>query len=255
MIKNEELLRTYAPAAFADSPEERVSDRYSFLPTTDIIEILQDEGWVPWKAQQVKPRTWSRDHAKHLIRMRHEDLDMKSFGVGGSFPEMLLINAHNGCGSYTLQAGIFRVVCSNGMVVSDGDFGKIRIRHIGFDPQQVKDASRSLVLNSTRLADKINDWRGIELDSRSRQNFFTDAAKIRFDSPDEGLIRDMSNVRREEDRGKDLWTLFNVAQENLIRGGFVNGSTKRKVRSITSIQKDVNFNSQLWDLASTYSNN
>jgi len=63
----------------------------------------------------------------------------------------------------------------------------------------------------------------------------------------------MSTVRREADRGNDLWSTFNVAQENLIRGGFVNGSTRRKVRPITSIQKDVNFNSQLWDLASTYS--
>jgi len=44
-----------------------------------------------------------------------------------------------------------------------------------------------------------------------------------------------------------------VAQENLIRGGFVNGSTGRNVRPITSIQKDVKFNSELWDLASQYS--
>ena len=56
VIKNEELLRTYAPAAFADSPEDRVSGRYTFLPTTEILEILQDEGWTTWKAQPVKPR-------------------------------------------------------------------------------------------------------------------------------------------------------------------------------------------------------
>jgi len=253
VIKNEELLRTYAPAAFADSPEDRVSGRYTFLPTTEILEILKDEGWTAWKATQVNPRKWSRDHAKHIIRLRHDDLDMTSFGVGDSFPEMLLINAHNATGSYTLQAGIFRLICSNGMVVSESDFGKIHIRHIGFEAEQVKEASRQMVMNSSRIADKVNSWQEIELSPRSRTDFFTDAAKIRFDSPDEGVVRDMSTVRREADRGSDLWSTFNVAQENLIRGGFVNGSTRRKVRPITSIQKDVNFNSQLWDLASTYS--
>ena len=253
VIKNEELLRTYAPAAFADSPEDRVSGRYTFLPTTEIREILQHEGWTARKATQVTPRKWSRDHAKHIIRLRHDDLDMTSFGVGDSFPEMLLINAHNATGSYTLQAGIFRMICSNGMVVSESDFGKIHIRHIGFEAEQVKEASRQMVMNSSRIADKVNSWQNIELSPRSRQDFFTDAAKIRFDSPDEGVVRDMSTIRREADRGSDLWSTFNVAQENLIRGGFVNGSTRRKVRPITSIQKDVNFNSQLWDLASTYS--
>jgi hypothetical protein len=255
MIKNEELLRTCAPAAFATTPEEgRVSDRYTFLPTTDILEILQDEGWTAWKAQQVNARKWSKSHAKHIIRLRHEDLDMESFGVGDSFPEMLLINAHNGLGGYTLQGGIFRMICSNGMVISESDFGKIHIRHIGFEAQQVKDASRKLVMNSSRIADKIDKWQNIELSPRSRKDFFTDAAQIRFGkATTESIILEVSQPRREADRKNNLWTTFNVAQENIIRGGFRNGGTNRMVRPITNIQKDVNFNSELWDLASTYS--
>ena len=254
MIKNEELLRTYAPAAFATEPEDgRVSDRYSFLPTTDILEILQDEGWTAWKAQQVNARTWSKDHAKHIIRLRHEDLDMESFGVGDSFPEMLLMNAHNGLGSYDLMGGIFRMVCSNGMVISESDFGKIHIRHIGFEPKQVVEASRALIMNATKVSDKIGNWQSINLTERSQKDFFADAAKIRFENPSDDLIKEMSQVRREADRGTDLWRTFNVAQENLIRGGFRNGDTNRMVRPISNIQKDVKFNSELWDLASTYS--
>ena len=254
MIKNEELLRTYAPAAFAEAPEEgRVSDRYSFLPTTDILEILQDEGWTAWKAQQVNARTWSKDHAKHIIRLRHEDLDMESFGVGDSFPEMLLMNAHNGLGSYDLMGGIFRMVCSNGMVISESDFGKIHIRHIGFEPKQVVEASRALITNATKVSDKIGNWQTINLSERSQKDFFADAAKIRFENPSDDIIKEMSQVRREADRGTDLWRTFNVAQENLIRGGFRNGDTNRMVRPISNIQKDVKFNSELWDLASTYS--
>tara|TARA_R110000824_G_scaffold185608_2_gene366578 strand:- start:3010 stop:3795 length:786 start_codon:yes stop_codon:yes gene_type:complete len=255
MIKNEELLRTYAPAAFATEPEkDRVSDRYSFLPTTDILEILQDEGWTPWSARQVNTRTWSKDHAKHIIRLKHEDLDMKSFGVGDSFPEMLLMNAHNGLGSYDLMGGIFRMVCSNGMVVSDSDFGKIHIRHIGFEPQQVKEASTELVMNASRISDKINKWREIELTPTARKDFFADAARLRFgENTSADLVEEVSRFRRPEDNKKDLWTTFNVAQENIIRGGFRNTNTRRMVRAISNIQKDINLNSDLWDLTSKYS--
>jgi hypothetical protein len=256
MIKNEELLRQFAPAAFATGPEEsKVSDRYSFLPTTDILEILQDEGWTAWKASQVNPRKWGKNYAKHIIRLRHEDLDVNSFKVGDSFPEMLLMNAHNGTGGYYLQFGIFRLICSNGMVVSEEEFGKIQIRHIGFEPDQVKEASRMVISDSSRIMGKVDSWGATEMTPRARQDFFVDAAKLRFENPGEGLIRDISTPRRPADRGTDLWSTFNVAQENLIRGGFVNDATNRRVRKITSIQKDVALNSSLWDLASQYSEN
>lgn len=253
MIINESILREYAPAAFATAPEEgKVSDRYTFLPTTEIIEILQEEGWRVHSARQVGSRKWSRAHAKHMIRMRHENLDVKNFAVGDSIPEMLLVNSHNGLGGYRLQGGIFRLVCSNGMVISERDFGTIQIRHIGFNPDQVKDASRRLVMNASRISDTIKTWQDIKLTDRSRMDFFTDAARIRFSSPDEGIIKDVSTARRQADMGNDLWSTFNVAQENILRGGFVNNTTRRKVRSISNIQKDIDLNQKLWELASEY---
>ncbi len=145
------------------------------------------------------------------------------------------------------------MICSNGMVISEQDFGKIHIRHIGFEPEQVVEASKELIMNSSQIADKIGSWQETEMTQRSRKDFFADAAKLRFENPDEGLVLDVATPRREADRKTDLWTTFNVAQENLLRGGFRNGTTNRMVRPISNIQKDVNLNTQLWDLASTYS--
>ena len=146
------------------------------------------------------------------------------------------------------------MVCSNGMVVSEEDFGSIHIRHIGFQAEHVKDASRKLVMNASKLSDKINTWKSIDLVPKVRQSFFTDAARIRFgNNTTEDLVQEVSRFRRPEDKSTDLWTTFNVAQENIIRGGFRNGATRRMVRPISNIQKDVKFNSELWDLASKYS--
>ena len=257
VIFNEEELRQIAPAAFATEPEKgKVSERYEFLPTTTIIEMLQDEGWRWTSAQQVRSRTWSTNHAKHIIRLRHEDLTQHTFDVGDSIPEMVIVNAHNGLGGYQLRAGVFRLVCSNGMIVSEQDFGQIRLRHIGFEREQVVEASRQVITNAAKMAEKVGSWQEISLSDRSRKDFFADAARLRFgDNTDDDLIHAVSQPRREADRGNDLWRTFNVAQENLIRGGFRREKTNRMVREVTNINANVNLNQNLWDLASTYANN
>lgn len=257
VIFNEEELRRLAPAAFATEPESgRVSDRYEFLPTTTILEMLQDEGWRWNSARQVNSRTWSTNHAKHIIRLRHEELTGQDFGVGDSIPEMVLVNAHNGLGGYQLRAGVFRMVCSNGMIISEADFGQIRLRHIGFEREQVVDASRQVIMNAANMADKIGTWQEIDLSDRSRKDFFADATRLRFgDNADDDLIQAVSQPRREADRGTDLWRTFNIAQENILRGGFRRQKTNRMVRGITNINTEVGLNQQLWELASTYANN
>jgi hypothetical protein len=164
------------------------------------------------------------------------------------------MNAHNGIGSYDLMGGIFRMVCSNGMVISEEDFGRIHIRHIGFEAEQVKEASRKLVGSASRIADKITTWQNLDLTPRRRDNFFKEAACIRFSNPSQDIVKEVSRPRRLEDDKTDLWRTFNVAQENLLRGGFVNGETRRKVRAISHIGKDVEYNTKLWDLADNYAN-
>lgn len=60
--------------------------------------------------------------------------------------------------------------------------------------------------------------------------------------------------RRSADAGADLWRVFNVVQENLMRGGVVGrAASGRAVRSrpIRAIREDVRINSQLWQLATT----
>jgi hypothetical protein len=114
-------------------------------------------------------------------------------------------------------------------------------------------ASRNISKSTAKAAEVMDEWQTINLTERQAKDYAADAAKIRWkDGADDGLIQNLLNVRRVEDQNKDLWTTFNVVQENLIRGGFVNSRTRRAVRAINNIQKDVDYNSQLWELTSTY---
>jgi hypothetical protein len=63
------------------------------------------------------------------------------------------------------------------------------------------------------------------------------------------------DVRRFEDRSTDLWTTFNVVQENVIKGGLhtviedANGRVKQATsREVKGIDQDAKLNRALWVL-------
>ena len=40
-------LRVLAPSVFAGNAHAKVSDRYAFIPTIDVVNGLRGEGWAP----------------------------------------------------------------------------------------------------------------------------------------------------------------------------------------------------------------
>jgi hypothetical protein len=254
-IINEDMLRRKAPAVFATSPnEERTSDRYTFIPTTSVIETLQEDGWEAWDANQVHSRKWSDMHAKHIVRMRRQKEEERT-KVGDSFVELLIVNSHNGLQAYNLHAGIFRMVCSNGLIIGDENYGKVKVKHIGYSPDEVISASQKLVSSTNDLYQTRDNWIKRPLSMQERNSFFADAAALRWESPHQDTINQVGKPRRVQDDKIDLWSSYNVAQENLTRAGWIDTKTRRKARKITSISRDVELNSQLWDLAANYANN
>jgi len=242
------------PAVFAENAASTVSDKYTFIPTTRILGVLENEGWVPTSVSQVRShQDENRQFAKHLIRLRRDEAIIPE--VNKTIPEIVLFNSHNGKSNYDLRMGLYRFVCSNGMVVSDAEFGSIKIRHMGYSDEQVMEASQEFIDNSTRIMNVVNDWKGIQLDRDQMRSFGRDASKLRFEDPDDLTINTVLQARRGEDMSSDLWTVFNRTQENLIRGGFLVTGGRRRSREITNIDKNIEINTGLWDLASGYSKN
>jgi len=248
------LTKENHPAVFAEQAASTVSDKYTFIPTTRILGVLEDEGWIPTSASQVNShKEGNKQFAKHLIRLRRDEAIQPE--VNKTIPEIVLFNSHNGKSNYDLRMGLYRFVCSNGMVVSDAEFGSIKIRHMGYTDEQVVKASQEFIDNSTRIMNVVNEWRDVKLDRDQMRSFGREAAKLRFDDPDDITINTVLQARRGEDMASDLWTVFNRTQENLIQGGFLVTGGRRRSRAITNIDKNIDINTSLWDLASSYSNN
>ena len=127
-------LRAAAPSIFAMQPWHAMSDRYTFIPTSAVVDRMREEGFQPVAAMQSRTRIAGKgEFTKHVVRFR----DMRAGSapatraLGVVYPELVLTNSHDGASAYKLDAGLFRLVCTNGMVVSDGEFAQINVRHSG----------------------------------------------------------------------------------------------------------------------------
>lgn len=256
-LNNEQLLRS-APSIFATRPWHGVSERYRFVPTIDVVDMLRDRGFMPVRAQQSRSRIEGKgDFTKHLIRFRHSEM-MNAPAVGDEIPELVLVNSHDRTSSYQLMAGIFRLVCTNGLVVQSADFGSIRVHHSGGQDfqQRVIDATYQIIEEAPRTMAAIEEWKGITL-TRPQQLALADAA-MEIKPNDSIRPAHLLTARRsadytDEGGNRDLWRTANVLQENLVRGGLTGmNATGRRVRTrpIKSVGEDIRVNRALWTLAS-----
>jgi hypothetical protein len=256
-VLDENQLRRIAPAAFAVAKHERTSDAYSFVPTVAVLSALGSEGWQPVWASQSRTRDVTRyGTTKHMIRLRHRDAGalLRSPQVGDLFPEVVLVNSHDGACSYQLHAGIFRMVCGNGMIVADSTFSCIRLKHIGFDPRQAVEAAWTVAKDVPRIGESIEAMRAVNLTYPEQVAFAESATIARWDSVQDAPVKPehLLTTRRSEDRQSDLWTTLNRVQENVIRGGIRGrAQTGRRytTRPIQSVSEDTRMNKALWHLA------
>jgi hypothetical protein len=124
---SEDEMRRAAPSVFAMAKHRSRSDRYTHVPTIEVLRELRTEGFEPFMVAQNRSRTASKtEFAKHLIRMRHASRDAGLEEVD----EIILINSHDGASPYHMLAGVFRFACRNGLVVGSADHG-VRIVHKG----------------------------------------------------------------------------------------------------------------------------
>jgi hypothetical protein len=250
ILSDAQLMRL-VPSAFAQSAHGSCSDRYAFVPTSSVIQALRKEGFEPVDASQSVARTHNKaGYTKHMIKFARAGAQLAK--VGDSVPQVCLVNSHDGSSVYELMSGLYRLACSNGLIVSDGQFESVSVRHTGDVIDEVIDGSFRVIANAAKAGEVAAQWKGIELRAEEAHAFANAAMRLRFDGEKvpfpAGRLLD---IKRPEDRGQDLWTAFNRIQENLIGGGQRGRNTngrRQTVRPIKGIDGNVGLNQALWTL-------
>jgi hypothetical protein len=256
---SEDTLRSRAPSIFASGPMPGVSDRYTFVPTARIVTGLRELDWVPVDVEEQRIRAEARrGFQKHLLRFR---LAVQMETLDEWNVELVLVNSHDAGCAYQLHAGIYRRICSNGLVLSEGSFTAIRFRHAGLDPEEVVHASLRLIEFMPHVGQLVQKLRSRVLDARESLRFAEEALLLRYPSVAEAPIdpETLLKAHRPEDEGADAWNTMNRVQESLIRGGVSDFHRDRRgklrsVRALRGIDSKVSLNKGLWGLAEAFAN-
>lgn len=264
-----EEIATRAPSIFASAPMDDVSDKYKFVSTVEVLDSLRKEGWEPYQVSEQRVNKDEREgFQKHMIRLKNVKQDMRiELGNGDTtFVTAILMNSHDRSCAYRLAMGAFRLICSNGLIVFDSNFGNFRIKHINFDDGQVLEASEKIIKNVPQVYESINAMSNVRLSPFQAMEFAERAIRLRWTEEQLKNIsvnpEDVIKPKRFDGGGKDnLWSVFNNAQENFMKGGVlysrlgVSGPGRyRRSRVVTGIDQDIKLNSNLWSLAMEYVN-
>jgi hypothetical protein len=240
-------IKQIAPSVFTTEKASHLTDKYVQTPTSRVVEDLMNLGWQVTKAQEVKSRKY-KGFQKHVVVFRNPDIMIKGKDGDDAFPQILLTNSHDGKAAFNLRVGIFRLVCSNGLVISDADFNNVSIRHINYTFETLQSKVQEVIAKLPGLVKKINLFKSTQLTEAQMQDFATKAATLR--TKQRVNVMDLLNADRAQDQGNDLWVVFNRVQEKLLGGSYRAG--QRKARSVKNFQKDIELNEQLFELAGSY---
>lgn len=238
--------------ALPAAPCPDLTDKYMFLDTKKVVEDMSDLGFQVAGFRRPAFRTASGQFGLHEVDFR---LAKDIHGRIEECPRILFTNSYDGSRKAALTSGVFRQVCTNGLVVGDV-MERQKFIHVGdYADELLKQIQESSKL-SQRVFERISEYREIRLDEGLYLEMARKAVKLRF--TDEAVDIDPKVVlmrRRKQDLDTDLYTTWNALQENLVKGGIpgigANGKTQM-LRPLTQIEKSNTFNRGLWDLMEEY---
>lgn len=250
----EDQMRQAAPSIFASGKHASRSERYSYIPTIEVLRGLRTEGFEPFMVAQSKSRIEGKtEFTKHMIRMRHAH----HVGSKAEANEIILINSHDGASCYQLLCGVVRYVCCNGLVVGDIAHD-IRLPHRGDIQDEVIEGAIRVLGDFEAVDASIDGMKLLDLKPEEEHAFATAALALRYGEPTEGqaaapiTAEQLIESRRPEDLGRSLWVSMNRLQENMLRGGQSGRSVqgrRMRTRAVGSIDRSVSLNRALWVLA------
>lgn len=245
-------------------PMPILSARYAHVNTANIVSALRETGFEVAKAQAARVRKEEKQgFQKHLFRLRREG----QVEINGVYPEVLLRNSYDGTSAFEVSVGLFRVVCLNGLMASQGLSFHAKVRHTGNALDEVTRQVQIATSESDKLLGVVDRWQATKLDAYQVDLFSLRAAALvvpdhaRTSASLKITANGLVQPYRESDAENTLWNVFNCAQENAMKGRYVipreyfglqHRSPFVKARAIKGLDRSIQFNRDLWQLASEF---
>jgi len=262
--KNEFLtkdeIREKAPSVFTMKADKRSTTKhYVHIPTEKVIDDMSTLGWNVVDAKQVQARK-NAGFQKHMLVFGNDDLVVEGKDGDTVMPRILMTNSHDGKNSFQFQAGLYRLVCSNGLVIADAEFANMKIRHMGYDLDELSTVISEIVEKLPLTVECMNKLKAKKLSEEEKVEFAKGALQTRISKNQLSTystedIMELLKPTRVEDEGDDMWSVFNTVQEKIVHGMYEVygvGGKVRKARKIKNFKQDTKVNQELYNLALSY---
>jgi hypothetical protein len=262
-MKNSELslpeqLQLLQPSK-CDKQMSRHYKTYDTVKMAEMLLALTSKGeqvfelrQIQWKKTSKKTMAQGRSgRGIHTVRIKTR----KAFEINGEmqFPEVVIINSYDGSSPLKIMCGIFRLVCSNGLVIKTKDFGEMKQRHMRTEEEIVMEIAAGFAKTATQAINLQTRLAETNLNSVQIKEFAKQAAKLRWKGiAEDAEYEDLVKVERVEDEGDDIWKVFNRVQEKMINGGIKLEGMKRTAKPIENAAKDIWLNEELFSLALSF---
>ena len=262
-----EEIKEIAPSVFTTNGSKDTSDKYTHIPTDRVIRDLELLGWKVADVKEVSARKDTTiGYQKHLVVFRNDDVVITGEDGDTVYPQILLTNSHDGKNAFKFQAGLFRMICENGLVIADESFEDYSIRHMGYDFESLQSLIKEMVANLDVTVESMNKMKKIELDENQQLELAKKLLEVRLEGTgntyDSYQPTSINYSQRKEDNGTDLWSVFNRQQENIIEGNFKYFNEKRystmvpnlhfvgrQARPIKNFKQDMDVNKKMFAAA------
>ena len=247
------------------------SSQYSVITSEDVLKMFEAEGFTYRMISQEKPRKETyKGFGTHLIALESSKLVFEDPTLSMEIqPRIYLKNSYHGRTSFTLDLGLYRVYCRNGLILGT-QFKSIQLRHIRLNQAIIKETVAQIENEyKNRVVPLLKALKQTEM-SKEDQNLFAEMAlKLRMRSCKtyvRGEHEQLLISNRSEDNGNGMWEVLQRVQENLglnFRGNVrdvsytylskdkngVDEEKTRKVQETMSIKQVTEMNKELFDLA------
>lgn len=191
------------------------------IETVDMIEDLMRDGWSLDGVIEDSSKKGLIN--SHRVKMSHKDIRTDSF-MNNSNTEMypnvyLKSDVINPVRGIETKMGIFRLVCSNGLIRFDGRFEE-NLSHHNYDK-----GITNIQVGAEDILKGYLDLRFTELDVDQVRRIAEQGLRLRFGNHyerDLGLeYKDALKVVREEDNNNSVYSVYNRVQENCVKHGML----------------------------------
>lgn len=264
----EDEIRQRCPLVFATSPtNDKVSEKYTVANTYTVIQDMEKLGWkVVRAAQRRATKKSSGRFSYHMVALQNPDIKITKQVDGGEeivecFPQIILTNSHDGLSCFQFRVGLYRCICSNGLVISDAELSEFKIRHIYYSFENLRAVVGRILEALPSKVERMSQMSNVLLSEDQKLDFAKKALSIRKGVKEEELqmdeetYKDLLTPVRKEDEGSSLWNVYNVLQEKIVKGGYTTaeeGKKARKVRKVTSFIKELDFSRRIDEVAQSY---